>query len=360
MEMERLVMATKIVTVQWALDTRTPVGAVWCAVSTPEQAKDDKVSRPMQKKLGLAWMEDNGVGHVVVLDVPGHSRSETDLVEALEEFRAAGITAYDDMKALWKAGLLHKFWAFAHNRLGRSNVQHSYVIENIIKNGGEIYLHHGGEITRRNQRGQIALGGFESASYGDMMKERWMEAQPRKLEAGLPMNAPYWTHKAIYDDKGNRVRLEVNEAKRPMVNALIKLLLEGHPWHEMHILLQQRYGYGRPDGRPLVYAQVHQMFYNPAFWGHTGKNYQNRHHGNKLRRGLWVFDESLPLPEGTILYRNTIPALVTGELAEQVKDELRRRAGLRGQGGARTAYMFNGLLVCAECNRNLIYTETKK
>lgn len=347
-----------IITVEAALAGAIPVGAIWCAVSSTAQAKDDKISIPMQKKLGTKWMDENHLGYAVILEIPGHSRSETLIEEALQEYRDDGVTAYDDLKKLWKAGLLSVLWAFAHNRLGRANVQHSYVIENTIRFGGAIYLHHGGFIEKSNHRGQIALGGFESATYGDMMRDRWTAAQPKVLESGLPMNAPLWTHRVVYDDRGNRVRLEVNEAKKPLINAMIELLLDATPWHEMGIALQQRYGFTRPNGQPIVHAQIHQMFYNPAFWGHTGKNYHNLRRENKMRVGPWVYDETAPLPPDVVLYRNTIPPCVEGELAERVKAELRRRNALRGKGGPRTAHQFNTLAVCAVCGRKMVYTAT--
>ena len=48
--------------------------AVWAAVSSREQAEDDKDSLPSQEREGRAWAEAAGGQVVAAYRVPGHSR----------------------------------------------------------------------------------------------------------------------------------------------------------------------------------------------------------------------------------------------------------------------------------------------
>jgi hypothetical protein len=351
-------MSVKIVSVQWALDTRTPVGVVWCAVSSPEQAKIDKVSLPMQEELGVKWMTNNSIPCAVILRVDGHSRSDAHLIRAIKEFRDNEVTAYDDFTSLFENKLITWLWAYAHNRLGRSNTQHSFVVENTVINGGQIFLHQGGEIDRGSLRGHIAIGGFESTTYIDQMVERTAAARPKVLAGGLPMARPFWTHKVVFDDRGKRQSLVLNDKRMHFMNALIDLFLEGKTWLEIPALLKDM-GYTTPTGKPYNMSQLQNTLKNPAFWGHTGTNYKNKKSPTRNRMGAWVWDESIPVPDGIILYRNTIPPVVTGERAERVKDELRRRALHAGHAGSASAKIYNNLIVCSACGRNCVDTASR-
>jgi hypothetical protein len=96
------------------------------------------------------------------------------------------------------------------------------------------------------------------------------------------------------------------------------------------------------------------------FWGHAAQNHTNRKvHGRKI--GMWAFDESEPVPDGVIIHRNKLPAVWTGELAERIKAELRRRTlSIKGRAKPRDTSKFTGLFVCGECANTLVCVSKAK
>jgi len=127
------------------ISTTKPLRAViWSAVSSEEQARDDKISLAEQERLGREWAAAQGGTVIAHLSVPGHPRSEADLIDSLDELRRNGVSAYDDLRALWKARAFDVLWAYSHSRLGRARTILPHVIDNVIKSGATIYLNHGG------------------------------------------------------------------------------------------------------------------------------------------------------------------------------------------------------------------------
>ena len=88
----------------------------------------------------------------------------------------------------------------------------------------------------------------------------------------------------------------------------------------------------------------------PIFWGHTARHHNSATSKNGFRFGFWIFDESEPIPEGAIMFRNTHPPVWDGELASLIKAELKRRTEtVRGKSDPAHTHRFSGLGVCAEC-----------
>jgi hypothetical protein len=333
-------------------------GAIWVAVSSKKQAEDDKISLKMQEDLGRAWMNARGIHIVAVLIVPGHTRAESDVVDALEEFRAHKITAYDDLRALWKAKAFDVLWAFDHSRFGRSNSLHSFVIENVVNSGAEIVLHQGGDIDTGSLRSQIAIGGFQVSSHGDHLRAKNAVAFPALAQRGLPHGAHFWTHRVVRDDRGKAVKLVPNEARLPLFHAMIDLFLTGLAWGKIGPALAEK-GFTQNNGKHWPETTIRRTFYHPHFWGHTGYRYHGTGvaHGQKF--GFWTFDASEPLPPGTEIYRDTIPAIAPPDKAEAIKAELRSRNEIQGPHSNASAHMFDYVIFCAVCKRHLVHRTSK-
>ena len=64
---------------------------------------------------------------------------------------------------------------------------------------------------------------------------------------------------------------------------------------------------------------------------------------NGQKVGMWVFDPAEPVPEGVKMWRDTHEPMLTGDLAERLKAELRRRS-LAIKGSARPIALTNLLV----------------
>ena len=95
---------------------------IWKAVSSERQANDDKVSLEEQERLAREWCENNGYDIIKVLEVPGYSRRESDIITALDDFAQQGIYAYRDLRSMWQNDDFDVLVAYSHDRLG--TIQH--------------------------------------------------------------------------------------------------------------------------------------------------------------------------------------------------------------------------------------------
>lgn len=328
---------------------------IWKAVSSERQADEEKVSLPEQERLARQWCDDNGYQVVRVLEVPGYSRRESDIITALEEFAIQGVYAYQDLRRMWQNKEFDILVAYSHDRLGRSNTLHSWVVENVILEGMEIFLiADGGYVDLEDFRYKLAIGGMMVATPIDRLIRASAAAKAKLIEQGLPIGAMVpLSHKLIRDpERGKALRIELNEELRPLFDDLAKLLLEGVAYNYLSKELYARFGYTTPTGKRYHVNQFFELLYSPGFWGHMAKGFTTSSK-NGTQRGAWIFDETAPIPAGVIVARNVIPPVYTGELADQVKAELYRRMEIRGNRKPSDTYRFAGLFICGVCGRSM-------
>jgi DNA invertase Pin-like site-specific DNA recombinase len=333
----------------------TPLRAViWAAVSDPQQAAHGKDSLINQERDALAFCEREGMEIIAVLRVPGFSRDYIDIHECAEDMANEGISAFRDLLEMFKTNAFDVFVVRAGDRFGREQAIHAYIVSTIVKRmGAKIYeTSKGLWIDRSNFRTYTALDGFRSASEIDEMVRRVRSGMEGRMRQGLTMNNIPSTHRLERDPvTGRALRLVVREEYRPMWDDIARLLLEGTPWQNMEIDLYERFKHVNPDtGLPWYSRTLWRLLHNPYVWGIAAKGYFRK-------EGLWVFDSNIPVPKGVLVERNPatpIPPLYTGELAEQVKAELRRRVQVvRGKTSPQRSYQFTGLLVCGSCGRRM-------
>lgn len=342
---------------------------IWCAVSSEEQAKDDKLSLVTQETEMRQFADAQGwdVVHVFMWD--GYSRWESDPVAALEDFAEQGRFEYHELRRMWREKAFDVLLLYTHSRAGRSFTMQSWVVENVIRHGGEIYRIHGGWINKRDYAFQIGIGGVLSTADVDRLIEQRFHAMNQRATQGLPTNSvtPF-SHlvrrdergKLLVDAQGRPLPMAVDERLRRFWNDAATLFLAGQSFKSMELELYRRFGHARDDGKPYVVNTVRTSYLTPAFWGHSARHFRDtRKHGWKI--GSWVFDETLPAPEGVILHRNTHEPVYTGELAERVKAELYRRLFVsRGRSTSFGSSRFTGIFVCGECTYYYGYSRKGK
>lgn len=325
---------------------------IWCAVSSRAQNEPDKISLPQQEADACALAEGNGWEIVDVLRVPGHSRRYVDFHELASDAAKQGVDAFYQLQRHWEAQDFDVMIVRDGDRFARTQALHAYVVERTINIKARIYSLQDGWIDPNNYRMWIALGGYKAAGdIGRFVKAR-DNAITDRAKRGLPITSRVpMSHKVIRDQNtGKATFLQVNEAKRRLWDDLAELILEGIAWYSIEDELFDRYGHIKDDGERYYPGFLYRLIMKPIFWGHLARNYAHAGCKNGYKYGGWVYDESVPMPEGAIVFRNTHEPVWTGELAERIKAEIRRRSDtVRGNTDPQNTHRFTGLGVCAEC-----------
>lgn len=330
---------------------------VWLAVSSERQTTEDKISLPEQEEQARLWCEANGYKVIDVLSIPGHSRYESDVISALEDFAEKGVYAYHRLREYWKTGGVDVLVCYHDSRLGRSASLYTWVLENTIRAGIDIYRIMGGWVTEADSSVQNAIGILTAtADLKRLMKMRKV-AMPKRAERGLNVGPkPVFSHKTIFDDKGNDIRVEVDRSKQRLWDDLATVILEGVPWDLLERVLYERFGHVDTDNKPYKNRKFYDLLYTPMFWGNGAWNWRPRGGAKWKRQGFWIFDEQDPAPEGVLVFYGAHEAVYSGKTAEKVKAELRRRRSfIKGHNSPHKTKMFSGLMICNECAYSMAF-----
>ncbi|MCC7451684.1 MAG: recombinase family protein [Anaerolineae bacterium] len=324
-------------------------------MSTKAQAKDDRDSLEAQERMARAYCEREGWEIVDVLTVPGHSRRYLDFDTLARDARERGIDAFDRLKHLLETHGFDVIVVRDGDRFARTQALHAYIVETIINSGAAIYTLADGRIDEHNFRMSIAMGGYRAAGEIDALVKRRQMGMARRAQRGLPARVPVLSHELIRDPKtGKPIQdspLVVDQSKRRLLDDIANLLLEGVAWHLLEREAYERYGHINPiTGQRYSYTTFYKLLYNPWFWGHSVQNHALPANQALGARAAWAYDPGISTPPDVVIYRNTHEPAYTGELAERVKAEMRRRELIRGRAKPSGPYAFSGLLVCDECN----------
>lgn len=341
---------------------------IWCAVSTPEQAEDAKESLPAQEKELRALAERHKYEIVDVLIIPGFSRDYLDIYEFANDAAQQGIEA--GLKLLYymddpnyRKPKFDVFLCRDSDRFGRTQSLLTRIAETIlVKMNLLIHSQYDGLIDRPKARMFISMAGYRAAGAIDDLKDKRKFGMPARAKKGLAL-ARKQTHvyRAVYDNLGNELGIEVDRSKQRLWDDLATLILEGISWNVMEIQLYERFGHVTPDGKKYKNRAFYDLIHTPAFWGHSAWNYRPRYGLNKTKTGFWVFDSSEPSPDGVLMFYDTHEPIYSGDIAERVKAELRRRRlTVTGRVNPNHTYKFTGLLVCASCGYKLSWNKSKR
>jgi hypothetical protein len=335
--------------------------AIWRAVSSKRQAV--KVSLSEQERLGREWASQNNGEVVAVFTVPGHSRREADVIDLFEDYAAHSIFAYHELRKMWKSKGFDVLHAYDDSRFGRSATLATYVMENTLLSGASIYYHDGGWLRHEGGfRYRIAVGSAEAAGSVDKMVDRSRFGKIDRAKNGLINGAtPPLSHIVIRDPRsGKALRTEVDETKRRLFDDIADLLIAGVSWDRLGTELMQR-GHLNERGNKYSSARLYATVLNPIFWGNQSVNHVHTENQNHNDRGLWAFDRHVPRPPYIDMFYDVHVPVYTGEQAEQVKQELRRRSTIiRGKARPGHTRFFTGLAVCGVCWRTMETTSVNR
>lgn len=328
---------------------------IWCAVSTGAQADDDKFSLPKQEADARALSAQHGWEIIDVLRVPGHSRSYIDFHDLAAAASSEGIEAFNRLSQHWLDRDFDILIIRDGERLARTQSLMAYIVEKTIQIGAKLYSMADGWVDGLNFRTWISMAGYKASGDIDRLVKHQKNGMVERAKKGLPVSPKIpLSHKLIRDENGKAQRLEVNEDKRRLWDDLAELILEGVAWRKIENELYNRFGHADESGRPYNAYYMYSLITNPVFWGHTAQGFRRRRSKITRHSGMWIYDESEPVPDDIVVYRNTVPAVYTGDLSERLKAEIKRRQlSIVGKAAPNKTHRFVGLFLCGECGSGM-------
>lgn len=328
---------------------------IWAAVSTKAQ---DRYSIEDQLKMMRAWCAERGVNIVDELVVRGFSRDYWTLADVVA---AAGsdedMAAFAQLQAHIRRQSFTLFLCFDADRFGRTTSLVHEVIGRITRdcNARILTLFDNTVIDAGNAPMVGTLKALKAQQDVDKLKEyRETGMHNRARDGKSTAGTPPLFHKRVRDERGREIGLAVNEELRSLWTDLATVILRGVAWDQVEDVLFEEFKHG-VNGEPYRWTYMRHLVHHPSFWGHAAINYRLKGRRSTKSSDPWIWDESVAPPPDITVYRNTQPAVYTGELAEKVKEELWRRHRLKGKARSASTYRFSGLLVCEQCG----YTMTK-
>lgn len=326
---------------------------LWVAVSSGAQAVEEKESLPEQERRLREIANDRGWKVVDLIVVPGHSRVYYNYPEFAAAAAAEGMHDPARMLEHWKRRDFDVFACIAGDRFGRSASIFNEVVERTYDAGAQVFTVRDGLIERGNENTWAVMASYAASSEVRELKRRYQFGMNRRAAEGKPLSPRVrFSHRVVRDANGKAVTMVVREELRPLFNDIATVLLERAAWTTIERILFERYGHVADNGKKFPMYAIYHLLNSPSFWGNSAR------HAPADCRGLWVFDENEPAPEGVTIYYNTHEPVYKGKQAEEVKAELRRRMSLRGSARPNTAYPLSALFVCAECGYKLAWTSS--
>ncbi len=339
--------------------TKQPIALILAAVSTPEQATDDKQSLDTQEN-ELRAIAHTRAWHVErVLRIPGFSRDYLSWEECAAEMQAEGISAMTDLKRMTENHDYDIFMVRDADRFGRTQALVMQIAETIcIRHNLRIYSQMDNQLIEGLQsRFWAAMAGLRVAGDQDKRKKYRQDGMDRRAQRGLP-TAPRtpFTHIVLRDANGKAIKSIVDENKRHLFDDIFRVFVTRRvAYQKIEKVLFEEYGHASPFGDAYHPNTIYSTLTNPFTHGHSALHYKNA--ANYSDVGEWRFKSGYPVPAGVTIYYNTHQPVWTGEPFERIFAEFQRRQSIRGSASPARARMFAGLLLCGECGYNLVYAK---
>ena len=284
---------------------------VWCAVSSQQQATEDKVSLEDQENAGRRFAESVGGEVVAVYTVPGHSRDLIFYQEAEQH-----MDAYRQLRQDVQAGQLDVLFCLDVDRLGRDPALGQQVISLVEKSGGEVYMqsapHQVGQKTAAH-RYISAIQAVRAGEDQQLRKHRHASGMRGRVRRGFIANTPPLGYAARRNGAGEVIGYEFTP-DIAAVDMMTSLFLQGHSYSEIrrrldasphrprsggswgydtirHILSNDVYA-GFPhwgDVRPDKPSDKYPARWSPELYGRIVQERNRRQSRSWFRRGSTPF-----------------------------------------------------------------------
>jgi DNA invertase Pin-like site-specific DNA recombinase len=342
---------------------KTPKRALlWIAVSSEEQARENKASIPTQLADGKKRAESEGWQIIDTLISDGHSRSYIDIYELAKDARDKGIHAFDTLIDHLKSKQdFDVLWCWSADRLGRSQTIIAFITEHVFKCGASIYVESDKQY-KTNDRFFAMVEGYTSSKFIDDLKRKIRMGHENAIANGSAIGRMPSTHKRLYDENHNEIGVGLADGIELEYARLADLLIYGHEgqkisYNKLEHYMFEIYGYGK-NGKRHRRNHYYYRLCAPSTWGHLtlGRNRKGAKLGSFRR---YIVEDGHPIPDGLTIEYNVFPPVYTGDIADRVKRVMFDRMSQRGK-GAHKPKRYTGVFVCAECDRLMTHKRNKE
>jgi len=290
---------------------------LWCAVSSKQQATEDKVSLEAQEEAGRAFAEAIGGQAVRVYRVPGHTRDIIFWADAERDMEA-----YRQLREDVQAGVLDILHVVDPDRLGRDPALSNQVVSLVEKSGGEVYFATAPHVIGQKGAGSRYVFAIQSTRAGEDQARRVVyheRGMTRRTSRGLhPGIWPYGYRPLVAGGRCTGAEFDDNIGA---VRMITKLYLSGAPLTRIARELNAS------PWRPV----------RAKTWGRSSvwRIMQNDTYGGYIEWGGKRSDHS-----------DRFPALWDGATFAAILRERKRRDSSRHR---RESSRYHGVVYCDEC-----------
>jgi hypothetical protein len=334
----------------------------WSAVSTDEQADEDKSSLQTQHQTNRANAAVMGAKIVHELTVPGRSRYFDTIAECAAAWRLEQppVTAFDEILEIWARREVKMLFCRDADRFARTLSMGAEFVNKAYRAGVTIYSDADGHQRNVGQAlGWIAQAGLRAQKGVLFLVDARRKAMPKLAERGLYVNGKIPpTHQVVRDANHKRLGVVIDTEFQHVMYMAAALFIEGVPYPYIETELFRRYGIGEPSGRPYPVNKFLKLLTNPYSFGHVANGVSPRTGTPRPPRGLWMYEPGHPVPAGVDVTYNTHQPVFDADTAQAVIAEIERRAG-NYRGKPYTHLWTRRLFICAECRNPLVQSESR-
>ena len=334
----------------------------WSAVSTDEQAQEDKSSLLTQHETNRANAAVMNARIIHELTVPGRSRYFDTIAECAAAWRTEQppITAYDDILELWARREVKMLFCRDADRFARTLSMGAEFVNKCYRAGVTIYSDADGHQRNIGQAlGWIAQAGLRAQKGVLFLVDARRKAMPKLAERGLYVNGKIPpTHRVVRDENHKRLGVTLDTEFQHTMYMAAALFIEGVPYPQIEMELFRRYGIGEASGRPYPVNKFLKLLTNSYIYGHVANGAAQKRGQSKPPRGLWMFEPGHPVPAGVDVTYNTHQPVFDADTTQAVIAEIQRRGG-NFRGKPHTHLWTRRLFICAECRNTMVQSESR-
>ncbi len=335
---------------------QTPVmrAAIWSAVSSEEQARDDKTSIPNQLARGHAVAITNSWQVITELVVDGYSRNITRIDRAIQQVGGYQVVnaiqkpckPYGVLCDLIESKAIDVLIYFDMDRLGRKGPLGQTILQLCRDFGVKYYdITNPTPFDAQATEGAMynsAFGGIRSQVYVERLMTNHRDGMIRRAQQGKLTGPVSWGYAATYatsiDGKRILQGIDVDPVLGPLIrNMFVDWYLgQGNGYHEIANRLNSM-AIPSPTGLTWDKVKVRAVF--ARVWRYAGFSEINKRGKRPYTKapGNW-------------------PAIITESEAEAIEKEIAYRRNARRS--VSNTYLLSGVVWCGHCNQRMVMATT--